>query len=608
MEELEKTLYSNFDEFKKTLASSSGNFPGINEFEKKMLGKGYIMLQTSDFLSAIIYFSIALWSYAITKKDGDSVKILQNIIIQTRQKFKNSLMTDSGSEDAPSYSPEKESDMINKLTGAILNFETMAGASREKSMVMNKFIYPLKYNFLYLTEENNVLLYGPPGTGKTLLAKSSVGELNKDPNFKFLFYNLSADAVRSKWEGGTEKNIANMFKEASNEASKQQAEMISKGNTNAVVKSVLFLDEVEAIAKSREQGGEERAVTTLLQQMDGFKSSGNVLIMAATNYPWTLDSAFLRRFTSRVFVDLPDFIARVEVIADTIFSKYNKKSSKDLRRLLTLFVGKTTNPFSSKLHEYNFELGDNEPSIQINQYIDAIYHQIGNLFNFAGNVTHIDKYACILGNKIEKIFSNAGQDIPNRQRWISTQGRNLKALAKFLFFIADITGPSDVLTAEGSPIKLVNKRTSKLARSKYGYSPSDLVKIVSEFFSITARNIINTCYESKRNGECDTVDALNPAENCYKKLVDQGVLRPCPDTGRFVIIQQPPSSAKKFVDTEGRDEYTIFIPDLFEEALNTYPTTVGNSDVYCNFIQYDQGNPKPSLENACAKIEIPRVL
>lgn len=606
MEELENTLYSNFNEFKKTLATTSQTFPNINDFEKKMLGKGYIMLQTSDFLSAIIYFSMALWSYAITKKDNDSVKILQTIIIQTRQKFKNSLMSDTGSEDTPSYSPEKESDMINKLTGAVLNFETMAGATREKSMVMNKFIYPLKYNFLYLTEENNVLLYGPPGTGKTLLAKSSVGELNKDPNFKFLFYNLSADAVRSKWEGGTEKNIANMFKEASNEAIKQQSEMVSKGNPNAVVKSVLFLDEVEAIAKSREQGGEERAVTTLLQQMDGFKSSGNVLVMAATNFPWTLDSAFLRRFTSRVFVDLPDFIARVEVLADTLFSKYNKKSSKDLNRLLTLFVANTGASFSTALGNYVFET-KGEQSKQVGQYIDSLYQQIGNLFNFRDEVDYFSKYACILGNKIKNIFSNANATIPNESKWLSSQGTNLKVLAKFLFFIADITGPSSTLLSDPSPIKGMNKRTSKLARSKYGYSPSDLVKIVSEFFSITARNIINACYEEATGKDkCTTDDAVQPVDNCYKKLIDQGALKPCPDTGRFVFIQRPPSSLKKFVDASGRDEYTIFIPELFEEALNVYPTTVGNSDVYCNFIQYEQGDPKPSLDTECAKIQIPK--
>lgn len=597
LQKQELELNKKFDEFKKTVPEFNATFPNIKDFEKKMLAKGYILMSSSDYLSAIIYFSLALWSYAIGgNQDKDSISALQNLVIQTRQKFKQSMASKSQDEDIIIYKPVEESKMINKETGEILSFDTMAGALAEKKMMMDKFIYPLTYSFLYLKEENNVLLYGPPGTGKTLLAKASVGQLNKDPKLKFIFYSLSADSVKSKWEGGTEKNIAELFDNASKEAAKYQEESRRKGK-DITVKSILFLDEVESIAQSRDSGGDPRSVTTLLQQMDGFKSNANVLVMAATNYPWQLDTAFLRRFTARVFVDLPDFIARAEIVADYIIAKYCKSKELDLDRLLTLniFIPKTRSGFSETFTKYKKDI---DLEVSIDNYITQIYNK-KNILEFTDSyLSSQQKYACILASKIIKIFQKNKMEIKQQQRWIERQKNNLVVLAEFLFFISDITGPSPTSLIDGKLIT-PERRTSKLAMSKYGYSPSDLEKVVSEFFSITARKIIQSCYEDSKT--CNTNSVIDK-DNCYKQLMSCNVIKPSKFVGHFnVLIDKDKSKplSKRFVNDQGDDIYTVIIPDYFLQALATYKTTVGNSDMYCNFIEYYHGAETPNLSKRC---------
>jgi SpoVK/Ycf46/Vps4 family AAA+-type ATPase len=71
------------------------------------------------------------------------------------------------------------------------------------------------YKWLFSREENNVLLHGPPGTGKTVLAKAAAVEFsNATPDLNIKFINTDASSLRSKWEGGTEKNIAKLFDDA----------------------------------------------------------------------------------------------------------------------------------------------------------------------------------------------------------------------------------------------------------------------------------------------------------------------------------------------------------------------------------------------------------
>ena len=157
-----------------------------------------------------------------------------------------------------------------------------------------------------------ILLYGPPGTGKTHLARAAAGECGKDCTF----FSVSAADLVSRWMGESERLIRLLF-----ESSRKRAP------------SVVFIDELDAFCKKRGDGDTEtsrRMKTEFLTQLDGLQSESKmsqgsdsegededeeeeggggaaprVLFLAATNLPWELDTAVLRRFELRVHVPLP---------------------------------------------------------------------------------------------------------------------------------------------------------------------------------------------------------------------------------------------------------------------------------------------------------------
>lgn len=141
-----------------------------------------------------------------------------------------------------------------------------------------------------------VLLFGPPGCGKTLLAKAVSGDSNAT------FFNVSAAELVSKWLGEGEKIAKELFKLA-----------------REVQPSIVFFDEVDAIAKTRnvdEHDAVQRMKTIIMQEMSGLNSQKDelVVVIGATNVPWSIDSAIRRRFEKRIYVPLPDEAARMQIL------------------------------------------------------------------------------------------------------------------------------------------------------------------------------------------------------------------------------------------------------------------------------------------------------
>ena len=182
-----------------------------------------------------------------------------------------------------------------------ISFADVGGMESLKEEIRLKIIYPLTHPEIYKAYGKAIgggmLMYGPPGCGKTYLARATAGEI------KAGFIAVGISDVLDMWIGSSERNLHEVFAQA-------------RRNTPCV----LFFDEVDALGASRSdmrQSSGRQLINQFLSELDGVESSNEgVLILAATNAPWHLDSAFRRpgRFDRILFVPPPDAAARAEVL------------------------------------------------------------------------------------------------------------------------------------------------------------------------------------------------------------------------------------------------------------------------------------------------------
>lgn len=209
------------------------------------------------------------------------------------------------SKVAEEYTPKYSCDAREVYTSKEVTFATISGNTKVKEDISRAFIKPFLYPNLFKKKSKGMLFYGPPGTGKTLFAKACSAEI---PNC--LLFAPTIGEIRGKYEGETEKNIKEVFACASQAASQAGPEFIS----------LVFFDEIDSIAGHKTSESMARTVNALLQLMDGTASFDNVSVLGATNYPWQIEPAILRRFTSKILVDLPDAEA-VKAIIESVIDK-----------------------------------------------------------------------------------------------------------------------------------------------------------------------------------------------------------------------------------------------------------------------------------------------
>ena len=191
-----------------------------------------------------------------------------------------------------------------------ISFNELAGMEREKKDIQTAFIFPMLYPALFRSLRA-ALMYGPPGTGKTELAKASVASLNISSGAQRVFF-FSADgaSLKGKYVGETEKRIRGTFECAAETAGQNSL-------------SVIFMDEIDAIGGKRSADDPNMAtsVNALISSIEGAQSAqqfDNVKILSATNLPWRLDAALNRRFAQRIFVDLPNDLARMQIVSNKL--------------------------------------------------------------------------------------------------------------------------------------------------------------------------------------------------------------------------------------------------------------------------------------------------
>ena len=180
-----------------------------------------------------------------------------------------------------------------------VHYEDIGGLGRELEMVREMIELPLRHPELFerigIEPPKGVLLYGPPGTGKTLIAKAVANEVDAH------FINLSGPEIMSKYYGESEERLREVFNEAQENAP-----------------SIIFIDEIDSIAPKREETRgevERRVVAQLLALMDGLKTRGQVMVIAATNIPDVIDPALRRggRFDREIEIGIPDTKGRLEI-------------------------------------------------------------------------------------------------------------------------------------------------------------------------------------------------------------------------------------------------------------------------------------------------------
>ena len=182
-----------------------------------------------------------------------------------------------------------------------VTFQDVGGMEKVKEEIRMKIIHPLTHPELYKAYGKpiggGILMYGPPGCGKTYLARATAGEI------KAGFIAVGINDVLDMWIGNSERNLHELFEQA-------------RSHTPCV----LFFDEVDALGASRgdmRHHAGRQLINQFLAEMDGVKTSNEgVLILAATNAPWHLDSAFRRpgRFDRILFVPPPDAAARAGIL------------------------------------------------------------------------------------------------------------------------------------------------------------------------------------------------------------------------------------------------------------------------------------------------------
>lgn len=312
-----------------------------NAIKKASIEDGYVYLQTDQGRFRILSYAIDLsvLSRSVPTTKNSSFNLLTIVFVVFIFSFavcffmflflrsiKSGSKHAMRSEKNSIQMPQIEELLSQKTLPVISNvkFSDVAGISDVK-LELNELVdflkNPSKYRAHGIKMPKGVLMVGPPGVGKTLIAKAVAGEANVP-----FFYQNGASFVQI-YVGVGAKRVRELFSRA-----------------KALAPSIVFIDEIDAVGKSRGDGrNDEREATLnqLLTEMDGFLDNSGVIVIAATNRIEMIDEALLRagRFDRRIFLSLPDLKERVEILKTYLKDKAYELDVLDVAKLSVGFSG-----------------------------------------------------------------------------------------------------------------------------------------------------------------------------------------------------------------------------------------------------------------------------
>ncbi|XP_051147751.1 uncharacterized protein LOC127262923 isoform X2 [Andrographis paniculata] len=288
---------------------------------------------TNDGAEKVVGWALSNHVMENSEAEPDSRLVLSKESIQYGIEILNAIQNESKSLKKSLKDVVTENEFEKRLLADVIppsdigvTFDDIGALENVKDTLKELVMLPLQRPELFckgqLTKPcKGILLFGPPGTGKTMLAKAVATEADAN------FINISMSSITSKWFGEGEKFVKAVFSLASK-----------------IAPSVIFVDEVDSMLGRRENPGEHEAMRKMKNEFmvnwDGLrtKDTERVLVLAATNRPFDLDEAVIRRLPRRLMVNLPDAANRAKILK-VILAKEDLSPDVDLEAVASMTDG-----------------------------------------------------------------------------------------------------------------------------------------------------------------------------------------------------------------------------------------------------------------------------
>ena len=241
----------------------------------------------------------------------------------------------------PSASNDEYDDVTwETLKNTNVTFKDILGCTAAIEIIKEAVVIPMKFPTLFkkmnAKRSNGMILYGPPGTGKTMIARATASEVQA------CFFNASCAELTSRWVGGSEKKLKSLFKAALQNAP-----------------AVIFFDEIDSIASKREGDtsiADQRLTNQFLIELDNiYTSQAQVFVIAATNLPWQIDLAVMRRFPSAVYIPLPDSVCRRQMFSTLLHNIVGVYTDQQYDHLCSVSMNMSGSDISNVVNSIRFQ-------------------------------------------------------------------------------------------------------------------------------------------------------------------------------------------------------------------------------------------------------------